>query len=85
MIKVGSIVIDCKNFGKMSAFWGEALHYELSRPPDLDDLEPSSILKDISGNGGPNVTIDQMQPLRGKIHLDLYSDEPTKRLNGCSG
>jgi hypothetical protein len=33
---VGSIVIDCKNWERMIAFWKEALGYELRRPPDDD-------------------------------------------------
>jgi len=76
MIKVGSIVIDCKDFNKMSTFWREALHYEVSKLPDPGDTEPFSILRDKTGSGGPNVSIDRMEPLRGKIHLDLYTDDP---------
>jgi predicted enzyme related to lactoylglutathione lyase len=74
MIKIGSIVIDCKENGKMSTFWREALHYDVGRAPDPHDPEPSSILAAKSGEG-PNVIIDQMEPYRGKIHIDLYSDD----------
>ena len=73
MIKIGSVVIDCQDFAKMSVFWQEALHYVRGREPDPAD--PCVILKDIEGNG-PNVTIDCMEPLKGRIHLDLYTDDP---------
>jgi len=45
----------------------------MGREPDPAD--PYAILKDKEGKGS-NVTIDQMEPLRGKIHLDLYTDHP---------
>jgi hypothetical protein len=35
-VKIGSAVIDCNDFDKMSAFWAEALHY-VSRGPAEDD------------------------------------------------
>ena len=56
----------------MSRFWEEALHY-VPRPDPQGD--PCVLLKDAKGTG-PNVTIDQMKPLRGKLHLDLYTDDP---------
>jgi hypothetical protein len=72
MIKIGSIVIDCDDFFVMSTFWQKALHYVPRDPPQI---EPCMVLRD-SAEKGPNVTIDQMQPERGKLHLDLYTDDP---------
>lgn len=71
--RVGSIVIDVKDFGRMVTFWQEALGYRpRSSPASGDDF---TVLKDPSGRG-PNMSIDAMEPLRGKIHLDLYTDDP---------
>lgn len=72
-VRVGSVVIDVKDFPKMAAFWREALGYQEVRPPEPDD--PFVILRDPAGEG-PNVSIDGMEPYRGRIHLDLYTDDP---------
>jgi len=72
-MKIGSIVIDCNDFERMMAFWQEALHYVPQRPPTPGD--PFVILKDPAGRG-PNVSIDRMEPERGRLHLDLYTDDP---------
>ncbi len=72
-VRVGSIVIDVKDFTRMMAFWQEALGYRPGRPPNPGD--DFIVLKDPGGKG-PNVSIDAMEPLRGKIHLDLYTDDP---------
>jgi len=72
-VRVGSVVIDVKDFAKMTAFWREALGYRQVRPPEPDD--PFVILKDPEGKG-PNVSIDGMEPYRNRIHLDLYTDDP---------
>ncbi len=74
MIKIGSVVIDCDDYSKMSQFWKEALHYIHAGGPQEGDPEPCVFLKD--KGTGPNVTIDQMKPLRGKLHLDLFTDNP---------
>lgn len=71
-VRIGSIVIDCDDFGRVMAFWQEALRYVPVRPPTPGD--PFVILKDPAGNG-PNVSIDQMEPERGRLHLDLYTDD----------
>jgi catechol 2,3-dioxygenase-like lactoylglutathione lyase family enzyme len=71
-VRVGSIVIDCRDFARMMAFWREALGYVPVRPPTPGD--PFVILKDPAGKG-PNVSIDQMPPERGILHLDLYTDD----------
>jgi catechol 2,3-dioxygenase-like lactoylglutathione lyase family enzyme len=72
-VRVGSVVIDVKDFPKMAAFWQEALGYRQVRPPVPDD--PFLILRDPAGKG-PNVSIDGMEPYRNRIHLDLYTDDP---------
>lgn len=79
-IHIGSIVIDVNDFHRMMAFWQEALGYKPGRPPVPDD--PFVVLKDPLGRG-PNVSIDQMEPYRNRLHLDLYTDDPigeTERL-----
>ena len=72
-VRIGSVVIDSKDFPRMMAFWKEALGYEAPRPPSPD--EDFVILRDPTGRG-PNVSIDGMTPERGVIHLDLYTDDP---------
>jgi len=72
-VRIGSIVIDCDDFARMMVFWQEALGYAPRRPPTPGD--PFVVLKDPAGKG-PNVSIDQMEPYRGRLHLDLYTDEP---------
>jgi predicted enzyme related to lactoylglutathione lyase len=72
-VRIGSIVIDVKDFHRMMAFWQEALGYLQGRPPTPDD--PFVVLKDPSGEG-PNVSIDGMEPYRNRLHLDLYTEDP---------
>lgn len=71
-VRIGSIVIDCDDFTRMTAFWQEALRYVSREPPAPGD--PFVILRDPEGKG-PNVSIDQMEPERGRLHLDLYTDD----------
>ena len=71
-VRIGSIVIDCNDFARLMAFWQDALDYVPSRPPTPED--PFVVLKDPAGKG-PNVSIDQMEPERGRLHLDLYTDD----------
>lgn len=71
-VRIGSIVIDVNDFPRMMAFWQAALRYVPGRPPDAGD--PFVILKDPAGKG-PNVSIDGMPPERGRLHLDLYTDD----------
>ena len=72
-VRIGSIVIDCKDFARMTAFWKDALGYVAGPAPPPDD--PFLILRDPAGKG-PNVSIDGMEPERGRLHLDLYTDDP---------
>jgi len=48
------------------------LGYVPARPPTPGD--PFVILKD-SKRKGPNVSIDGMVPERGRLHLDLYTED----------
>ncbi len=72
-VRIGSIVIDVKDFDRMLTFWQKALGYAPGRPPAPDD--PFMILKDPAGKG-PNVSLDGMEPYRNRLHLDLYTDDP---------
>jgi catechol 2,3-dioxygenase-like lactoylglutathione lyase family enzyme len=71
--RVGSIVIDVKDFTRMMTFWKEALGYAVGNLPDPTD--PFVILRDPEGKG-PNVSIDEMEPERNRLHLDLYTEDP---------
>jgi hypothetical protein len=71
-MKIGSIVIDCSEFGKMLAFWQEALHC-VPREPAKDSWV---VLRDPEG-GNPNVSLNQVLEKRlgrNRLHLDLYTD-----------
>jgi catechol 2,3-dioxygenase-like lactoylglutathione lyase family enzyme len=72
-VAVGSIVMRCFEYDRMSAFWQAALGYEVEH---TDPKGGFVILRDPDGRG-PNVSIDQA-PMRrsgkrGWIHLDLYT------------
>jgi catechol 2,3-dioxygenase-like lactoylglutathione lyase family enzyme len=72
--KIGSIVIRCHEFEKMSAFWQAALGYVPREPAS----EGWVVLRDPQGNG-PNLSLDRVPEKRtGKrshLHLDLYTDD----------
>ncbi|HYM38844.1 MAG TPA: VOC family protein [Thermoplasmata archaeon] len=72
-LRVGSVVIDVTDFGRMMTFWQDALGYVPRNPPAPGD--DFMVLRDPRGKG-PNVSIDRMEPLRGRIHMDLYSEDP---------
>ena len=72
-VRIGSIVIDCRDFRRMLAFWQEALHY-VPREPWEDGWV---VLKDPDGRG-PNVSLNQTSegPLdQYRLHLDLYTED----------
>ncbi len=71
-VRIGSIVMNCNDFARMMAFWGEALRYAPREPPTPGNT--FIILRDPKGKG-PNVSIDQGEPERGQLHLDLYTDD----------
>jgi len=80
--RIGSIVIDVKDFDRMLTFWQKALGYAPGRPPAPDD--PFMILKDPAGKG-PNVSLDGMEPYRNRLHLDLYTDDPEREVERLLG
>ena len=71
-VRIGSVVINCADFARMMRFWQEALRYVPGRLPTPGD--PFVILEDPAGKG-PNVSIDQGEPERNRLHLDLYTDD----------
>lgn len=71
-VRIGSIVMNCNDFARMMTFWQEALRYAPGAPPTPGD--PFIILKDPAGKR-PNVSIDQGEPERNPLHLDLYTDD----------
>ena len=75
-VRVGSVVMNCNDYGRMLDFWSKTLGYT---PRDGADPGPPphrfTVLRDPSGKG-PNVSIDEGEPERGQIHLDLYTEDP---------
>jgi hypothetical protein len=77
-LKIGSIVVNCRDFDGMMRFWIETLHYE-PREPAKDGWV---VLKDPAG-AGPNISLNRVaatEPVGGnRLHLDLYTDNrPTE-------
>jgi len=75
-LRVGSVVINCADFERMRSFWGQVLGY--APRPGTDPGPPPhrfSVLTDPSGRG-PNLSIDEGEPERAPLHLDLYSTDP---------
>ncbi len=73
MLKIGSVVINCKDFDRTVAFWQEALHYVPRKAAEGDFV----ILKDPAGTS-PNVSVQQTDELkfgRNRMHLDLYATD----------
>jgi len=71
-MKIGAIVIDCRAFDKMLAFWQEALHYVPREPAQGGWV----VLRDPEGRQ-PNVSLNHVPEPRGgrnRVHLDLYTD-----------
>jgi len=52
-MKIGSIVVKCRDFNKMMAFWQEALHYVPTQPAKNGWV----ILRDPKGRS-PNISLD---------------------------
>jgi hypothetical protein len=72
-LKVGSVVIDCNDFGTMMSFWAEALGYVPKYPAEDDWV----ILQDPSGEG-VNVSLQEVpeKPAgKNRLHFDLYTDD----------
>jgi len=73
MIKIGSIVINSKDFDRTVAFWQEALHY-VPRSPNEREF---TILKD-PARIGPNLSVQETDELKfgkNRMHLDLYATD----------
>ena len=72
-VTIGSVVVRCRAYERMVAFWAAALGY------DVGHADPNGgfvILRDPRGRG-PNLSLDQ-SPVertgrRSWIHLDLYT------------
>jgi hypothetical protein len=74
VFKVGSVVIDCNDFGRMSSFWQKALRYVPREPADDDWV----VLRDPDGRN-VNVSLQHVPEKRSgknRLHLDLYTDDP---------
>jgi catechol 2,3-dioxygenase-like lactoylglutathione lyase family enzyme len=76
-MKIGSIVVKCRNFDKMLAFWQEALHYVHREPVEGGWV----ILRDPEGRS-PNISLDLARDeerlgtnRHPRLHLDLYADD----------
>ncbi len=76
-MKIGSIVVRCRKFDEMLAFWQEALHYVPKAPAKGGWV----ILLDPEGRG-PNVSLDKVADMERlasvrwpRLHFDLYSDD----------
>ena len=86
-MKIGSLVIRCKKFDEMMAFWKEALHYV----PAVPAKDGWVILRDSEGRS-PNLSLDKDpyeerigSTWRPRLHLDLYAEDreaEVKRLLG---
>ena len=73
-MKVGSVVIDCNDFERLSKFWQEALRYVPRDPPE----EGWVVLRDPSG-ANVNVSLQKVPERRSgknRLHLDLYTVDP---------
>ena len=71
-MRIGSIVIHCREFDRMLAFWQAALHYE-PREPAKDGWV---VLRDPKGRS-PNLSLNRTakpRTSRSRLHLDLYTD-----------
>ncbi len=78
-MKIGSIVIDCSDFGKMVAFWQEALHYVPREPAKSGWV----VLRDTEGNN-PNISLNRVSTKRrgrNRLHLDLCTNNREAEVN----
>jgi catechol 2,3-dioxygenase-like lactoylglutathione lyase family enzyme len=76
-VRVGSIVIRCKRFEEMRAFWQAALGYRPRETPE----DGWVVLTDPTGRG-PNVSLDRVAESiapapdeTSPVHLDLYTED----------
>lgn len=72
-LKIGSVVIDCNDFDKMSTFWREALRYVPRERPEEDWV----VLRDPDGTS-VNVSLQRVPEKRSgknRLHFDLYTND----------
>lgn len=72
-MRIGSIVIDCRDWEAVMRFWREALRYEPRDPPEPGWV----VLRDPAGLS-PNVSVNHDPEAgtgRNRLHLDLYTDD----------
>jgi len=77
-LRIGSIVVDCVDFGRMLEFWQAALRYTPLYPPNGGWV----ILGDPQGVG-PNLSLNRVPrrpPGRNHLHLDLYAKDRQKEV-----
>jgi len=82
-IWVGSIVMECRDFARMIAFWKAALGYEAREPPSEDWV----VLHDPQKNG-PNISLQKVPTGPGtdyRFHFDLYSSAPEAEVQRLLG
>ena len=73
MLKIGSVVLNCKDFDRTVAFWQEALHYVPRTPGERE----FTVLREPTGVG-PNVSVQETDELKfgkNRMHLDLYATD----------
>ena len=82
-MKVGSIVIDCNDFERMSAFWAEALSYRSREEPEGGFV----VLRDPEGNN-VNVSLQKVPERsteKNRLHFDLYSIDQASEVERLLG
>jgi catechol 2,3-dioxygenase-like lactoylglutathione lyase family enzyme len=78
-VRIGSIVIHCREFDRMVTFWQNALGYAPRRPAEGGWV----VLRDPDGKG-PNLSFQARQTRaarRSWIHLDLYTERQDEEVN----
>jgi predicted enzyme related to lactoylglutathione lyase len=71
-LRVGTIGIVVHDPERMARFWEDALGYD-RWPADGED-SPFVVLRD-RHDGGPSITLDPMVPEKGRIRLDLHTND----------
>ncbi len=77
-MRIGSIVIACREFDRMLEFWQQALGY-VPREPARGGWV---VLRDPQGRG-PNLSlnrVDKKRAARSRLHLDLYTDDQPREV-----
>ena len=72
-MRIGSVVVDCNDFERMSAFWQEALRYIPREPAEGGWV----VLRDPNGDN-VNVSLQQVpeRPAgKNRLHFDLYTED----------